>query len=1208
MSSTPDDPFGSFSDLDDDFLAEGAAMAADSAASAAFEGGDVGSSSGGFNGMSDEESAAAFAAREAERAKNREDLYGRLNTEQHEAVFMAHESALVLAAAGSGKTSVLTARVARLVTEGEPSLPASSVMAVTFTNKASQEMKSRLRSLLNKSAVNELWVGTFHSLCNRILRDNHEAAGLPKSFAILDTDGQESVVRNILKDFGLTKASVKEAKKLAALVKPDLLDMPVAGAVGADPLAGVGEVDEGEDDESAMLFLTPKQCVTFINSRKERGRAPEPSGQQITTRSSDGEQLEAIYHEYQIRLAQQGLLDFQDLLARAVDLLRSQPAIRDAYRDKFRAILVDEFQDTNDIQFEWLSLIKGPKAHVTAVGDDDQSIYAFRGADPRNMGRFLKEMAATPAHPNGRLIRLEQNYRSLPHILDAANAIIERNTNRLGKVLRTSKPDTGDRIDLVTYGNGFFEASSIASGIYQRIKDDGVPPSEIAVLYRTNTQSRLLEQELNKLGVPLTVYGGFRFYERQEIKNVLAYLDLVADISRDLSFMRVANFPPRGIGERTLEDLRQQAQSSRISMIEMVDKRVQQMMGNPASIGNAAAQKKLRQLQSFTDTILDLADAAETMPLSRLIEEVVARTGMATHYAEEATGSKSSEDEAKERMENISELVSAARQFELENPLLKTATEQLPEYLTFVALMTSTSESDMSKKNTVSLMTVHSSKGLEFDHVYIAGIEEGVFPHSRAIAEDEERGNGRSIEEASRMVYVGGVPQDEYQENDGPGLQEERRLMYVALTRARKTLTLSHALERMNNGESKEAEPSRFIRELPRKRLNLIDDRETDSADSSSRNAKKRGYNRPDSDLDSDTSGRRSRASPWASGSKGSALLQPAKAQPKTETPDSHASAKRIAVIGTAGRDKSQPMDASLWEAMLADLRGRVGKDDVLVSGGAAWADHLAVHLFLDGHVGGLELFLPAPMVDGEFDPSIPESAASAANYYHGKFKAATGVDGLAEISVAIDMGATVSFEPAAPGYRAMFARNAKVARRSTGAIAYTFGEGDEPADGGTQDTWNQIKGPKTHVALGALRKTSPRPTDLKMAPPTGGSADKPVKSVSAAATSSPKPWQRKWSGKVGTGSQVALDTAKPAASARTGFHAPGATADGVPAGPAPATFTRLRMLGSVGRAPHATAAQQPEGTAEGDKGGAEPEPVAELPAAAQRLLRRRMA
>jgi len=1129
------DPFDNpFFDVDDHLYTGRRAPSYEDDANTAFS---AAGSADGQEQISDEDSASAYAAREAERAANRTGLYERLNVEQEEAVFMGFESSLVLAAAGSGKTSVLTARVARLVTHSDSNIPAESIMAVTFTNKASQEMKHRLRSLLNKSAVKNLWVGTFHSLCNRILRENYAAAGLPKAFAILDTDGQESLVRNILKDYGLTKASVKAAAKLKSLTAPDLLS-------GGDPLAPIGEDadDDGEGDE----FITPSQCVKRINAKKERGIKPDPTGEMPTPRSSDTDQIEAVYSEYEARLAKQGLLDFQDLLSRAVGLLKSDPDVQNHYQDKFRAILVDEFQDTNDIQYEWLNLMKGPKCHLTAVGDDDQSIYAFRGADPKNMGRFLREMTVTPAHPDGRLIRLEQNYRSLPHILEAANAIIERNTNRLGKVLRTAKRDGGEKLDLITFGNGLYEASAIARGVYALVKEQSVPPSEVAILYRTNLQSRLIEQELNKLGIPLTVYGGFRFYERQEIKNVMAYLDLIGDISRDLSFVRVANFPPRGIGERTLEELRQAAQSEKISMIEMVEKRVQMMTENPASIGNLASQKKLRQLSGFMNTVLDLADAAVEMPLSKLIEKVVDSTGISKHYIDEAGGSKSSTEEAEERLGNIAELVSAAKQFELENPQFANAAEQLPEYLSFVALMSSTSESDMSRKNTVSLMTVHSSKGLEFDHVYITGLEEGIFPHSRAINEDEERGNGRSLEEGSRMVYVGGVPQDTYQgEEDGPGLQEERRLMYVALTRARKTLVVTHAESRMVNGDSKSAEPSRFLMELPVKRLNRIDDVEV---------SRDRSIAMMEHPPEPDRGGLMSKAA-----------TQPAK--PVAGNPYGFPVARVIAIIGTAGRDKNKPLDRNLWDRMLADARKRVTTGDALVSGGAAWADHLAVRLYLEGCVNHLALHLPAPIENGVFAGPEMESAGSAANYYHGIFKRNTGVDGLQDIQKAITKGAVVTFEPAAKGYRAMFERNSKVASGASFGLAYTFGQGELPDDGGTKDTWDRFTGDKLHIPLGSL--TAIPSTTAAVAPATAttstnspGLVSKLVSQTLLAANSpeKEKPWKRKW---LSEGQSATPKSALPAVDA-----------------PSRTTMNRLKVLSAPRSTRHQSTPGDPKGLA----------------------------
>jgi DNA helicase-2/ATP-dependent DNA helicase PcrA len=814
----------------------------------------------------------AYAAREAERLKKRESLFSRLNPRQAEAVNGPAVSTLILAGAGSGKTSVLTARIARRIEMGTP---ARSTLAVTFTNKASEEMKVRLRELMDKKTVGDIWVGTFHSLSNKILRENFEAAGLPKSFAILDTDGQEAICRGALKDLGLTKSAVKEAKKLEkAAAQASLL-------ASADPLAGIGNnggldaagaltADDVEDDGEVNEFVTPSQCVKYISSRKEAGEKPHPPTS-VNTMSTDVDQMEAVFQMYQERCAKSGLLDFQDLLTKTVDLLEHDALVRVKYKSRFTTILVDEFQDTNDIQYRWLELLKGDNAHVMAVGDDYQSIYGFRGANPENMFRFRDEMTATKEFPHGRIVKLEENYRSLPHILAAANAIIGNNSGQMEKTLFSSKPDSGEKLDVVAFGSDRFEAGAIAKEIHRLVREDKVEPAEIAVLYRTNMQSRLIEQELNKLGVPLTVYGGYRFFERQEVKNVLAYLDLVTDMTRDLSFSRVANIPARGLGDRTIEELRQMAKSRGISMMEMVGERSESMARHPASVGNAAAQKKQRILESFANIIVELSELTATMPLHRVIERVIERTGLKDFYLAEAKNSKASQEEAEDRISNLEELVSAAKQFELDNPELGTGAEQLPEYMAHVALMTSTSESDMSRKNTVSLMTVHSSKGLEFDEVFVSGLEETVFPHSRAIAEDEMGGNGKSMAEA--MKDIGTDADDEgsdyVEPGDGPGIREERRLMYVAITRARKRVSLSYARERMVNGEIKRYEPSRFLEEIPAKRVNLIDDaeRHADARNSGGRQSygnKSKGYGNHEYGGDAYDNGRAGRATPKA--------------------------------------------------------------------------------------------------------------------------------------------------------------------------------------------------------------------------------------------------------------------------------------------------------------------------------------------------------
>ncbi len=1050
----------------------------------------------------------------------REELFSRLNERQREAVMMPAQSALVLAAAGSGKTSVLTARIARLVTTGTGSgaLPARSVMAVTFTNKAALEMRSRLKKLLAWRAVNDVWIGTFHSLCNRILRDNAKAAGLPKTFAILDVDAQEALCRGILKDKGLTKSAVKaKAKASAQAAQASLLDgddsASTTGTTSAKEarLAFAGGLSEAalgaKDGGDAGEFVTPSQCAKYISARKEALEPPRPPEGPVTPRSTDIEQLEAVYAAYQERCAKAGLLDFQDLLTRTVSLLKNNTEVREQLRSRFQAILVDEFQDTNAIQYEWLSLLKGPKAHVMAVGDDDQSIYAFRGAKPQNMALFLKELAAKADGSPGRLIKLEENYRSLPYVLDIANAVIANNTERLGKMLRTAAPNRGEKAELVHFPNGFSEAAEIARVIHRMVRiEKTAKPSEIAILYRANQQSRMFEAELNKLGIPLTVYGGFRFYERQEVKHAMAYLDLVNDINHDIAFARVANFPPRGLGEQTIETLRQDAQIQNVSMMGMVAKRAQWREQSPSAIGNATAQKRQVELERFAELVLGLADDAPTMQLHELVQATLERSGLLAHYQAEDTES-GSEDSSK--CANLLELVSAARQFVLdtENIASMDVAGQLSEYLAHVALMTSTSESDMHAKQTVSLMTVHSSKGLEFDHVWVTGLEEDTFPHARAIEEDANYVPPKDAS-ASMGDLLGGQAAKEETGiiSGGPSIQEERRLLYVAVTRARHGLTLSSSAQRLVNGQIMHTKPSRFLRELPPASILVTDLRPQaqrrapggeDHAPAAPSGNTGTGSAIAKSDTPSSSLARMlqrsSSAAPAAPNPKPSstAIGQPTSPLKTAAESAPAASTASISIIGTAGRDKSMDsaMTRELWQAMLDDARDRVetaagelGRPVHLVSGGAAWADHLAVALFLEkrdpGCIAGLTLHLPAPLSKtgpGFEGPDIRQggSSGAAASWYHQKFSRAVGIDSLAQLREAISKGAQITEEPAGPGYGAMTRRNLKIAKASGRLLAYTWGSGDAPDDGGTSDTWSRAEhARREHVSLGALQTT----------------------------------------------------------------------------------------------------------------------------------------
>ena len=734
------------------------------------------------------EKAKAVAYAERDPAAFSERLVKNLNDKQREAVLYPHESLLVLAGAGSGKTTVLIGRIANLVNEG---IPARKILSVTFTNKASEEMKKRLNDKMTREDVNSIWAGTFHSVCNRMLREDYEAAGLPRNFAILDTDSQESLIKTITKD------------RNAAFNIEDLK------SIERDPSS-----DKSDDDVSGGVEkITAKDVVNYINSKKEFGIKPY----QIDAFPGSREEVfVTLYDEYERACKAQGLLDFNDLLYRTVELLEQNHDIRAKYHERFAAILIDEFQDTNDIQYRWLRLIKSPSTFVTAVGDDDQSIYAFRGANPKNMRLFVEEMTATPASPYGAIVKLEQNYRSLPYILNAANAIISTNTNRLGKNLWSGGVDRGEKIILTEFESGTAEAAVVAKKVHSLIHERKVQPKEIAVLYRTNMQSRGIETEINKLGIPATVYGGFRFYERQEIKHVLAYMDLVSNFTRDISFARVVNFPQRGIGDRTVEDLRQDARAHNLSMMEMIGMRAERGISGVT----AASVKKQAALEKFAFMILDLTDASVNMSLSELVEEIVQKTGMMTYYDTLPS------EESAERKSNIEELVSAAKQFELDHPGLGTAIEQMPEYLSFVQLMTSTSKASMDELNTVSLMSVHSSKGLEFDYVFLTGLEEGLFPHQRSIGDnDGKRGpitppiveeyddDGELTDETIRKMQERlDAPENNI---DSDEMQEECRIMYVATTRPRKHLEITYAKTRMSNGEIKTQKPSRFLERIP---------------------------------------------------------------------------------------------------------------------------------------------------------------------------------------------------------------------------------------------------------------------------------------------------------------------------------------------------------------------------------------------------------
>lgn len=680
--------------------------------------------------------------------------FDRLNDEQRAAVAYPEKSCLILAGAGSGKTSVLTTRIAALMSP-KPVWPGAAfdvgpeaILAVTFTNKAADEMRKRLSGMVGRKLSSMVWMGTFHSICLRMLRENHEPARLPKNFAVIDPDAQEMLMRGII-----------------------------------NPMKARGDLPLVDWDT-----VKPGMLIKEINANKERHKkSPIASLQGSYGGAIHEDDFRTIFAAYETECERQGLLDFNDLLDRAVTLLLQNPAVAQKYQSKFRAILVDEFQDTNDIQYQWLRLIRGERSFVLGVGDDDQSIYSFRGANPSNMRAFQQDIA------RGNIIRLERNYRSHPHILNAANALIAQNKDRLGKNLWTDKKSADAKINFKEYMTEEDEARDVAIQVKNLLKPvpregsttpPAIPANEIAVLYRTNQQSRLLEQEFNKLNIPVTVYGGFKFFERQEVKRVLAYIDLVSNNDRDISFTQAVGFPVRGIGEATIADIKAVAEKRGRSIFQEI---VERSDVPPETLGNKSVQNKQKLLEQFVSMILDFGEMAEEMPLHTLMSEVINRSGIRAMYEAEKT------EEAIERLANLDELVCAAASFSEESGLT-TAAKAIPEYLAMVQLATSTSEADMNKKGTVSLMTVHASKGLEFDSVFVTGMENNTFPHSRAIQEKNT--------------------------------EEERRLAYVAVTRAKRSLRMSMCLTRLEREGSKvsrkERQRSMFIDEIPSELLKLI--------------------------------------------------------------------------------------------------------------------------------------------------------------------------------------------------------------------------------------------------------------------------------------------------------------------------------------------------------------------------------------------------
>ncbi|MCJ8168127.1 DNA helicase II [Atopomonas sediminilitoris] len=638
------------------------------------------------------------------------NLLDHLNAGQRAAVSAALGQQLVLAGAGSGKTRVLVHRIAWLL-QVENAAP-HSIMAVTFTNKAAHEMRARIAQMLGAEPAG-MWVGTFHGLAHRLLRQHWQEAGLVENFQILDSDDQHRLVKRVLRELQL-------------------------------------------DDQR----WPPKQAQWFINGQKDEGIRPhniQPGGDLFLAT------MQKIYEAYEAACARAGAVDFAELLLRALELWRDRPSLLEHYRLRFKHVLVDEFQDTNAVQYAWLRLLAGKHCNLMVVGDDDQSIYGWRGARIENIQQFNSDF------PNAEMIRLEQNYRSTGTILKAANSLIANNAGRLGKELWTDDIE-GDPIALYAAFNEYDEARFIVERIEQGVRD-GMARQDMAILYRSNAQSRVLEEALLREKIPYRIYGGQRFFERLEIKNALAYLRLVRLRDDDAALERVINVPPRGIGEKTVENLRQHAREQGLSMWRAM----QQLIANQAVSGRAASS-----LGSFIELIENLASKVDAFALGLMTQTVIEQSGLiAYHRAEKG-------DKGQARVENLEELVSAARTFESEEVELS----PLADFLDHAALEAGDTQAD-EHEDSVQLMTLHSAKGLEFPLVFLAGMEEGLFPHKM------------SLEEPGR-------------------LEEERRLAYVGVTRAMQQLVLTYAETRRLYGSETYNKVSRFVREMPADTLSEV--------------------------------------------------------------------------------------------------------------------------------------------------------------------------------------------------------------------------------------------------------------------------------------------------------------------------------------------------------------------------------------------------
>ncbi len=624
-----------------------------------------------------------------------------LNDAQRQAVTAPLQPTLVLAGAGSGKTRVLTHRVEWLVqVEG---VSPHGILAVTFTNKAAAEMRHRIEQQLGLPSA-PLWIGTFHGVCHRLLRLHWREAGLPQGFQILDGEDQQRLVKKVIRGLNL--------------------------------------------DDTRWV---PREVAWFINSRKDEGERPKHL-------KDDGDptrrQMIKLYEAYEDACRRNGVVDFAELLLRSYEILRDAPGLGDHYRARFRHVLVDEFQDTNTIQYEWMKALVGAVSIPYVVGDDDQSIYRWRGARVENLQQYRRDFRDV------QLFRLEQNYRSTGNILDAANAIIGNNSGRIGKKLWTSE-GKGAPIRLFRAYNERDEAEFVVQKIREWIARGG-NRRDSAILYRSNAQSRVFEEYLLAARIPYRVYGGLRFFERQEIKDALAYLRLISNRDDDASFERVVNLPTRGIGARTLEVLRAHARAQQKSMWQ-----------SAFECNDELGTKAASCLQAFLALIEKLDAETRGLPLHEQVDHVVQASGLAGHYQKEKA------DKGEARLENLEELVSAARGFEPEDDDMT----PLMAFLSHAVLESGEGQAE-EWEDCVQMMTLHSAKGLEFPVVFLCGMEDGLFPHQRSVM-------------------------------DVHGLEEERRLCYVGCTRAMRHLYLTYAEQRRMHGIDSFGAPSRFIAEIP---------------------------------------------------------------------------------------------------------------------------------------------------------------------------------------------------------------------------------------------------------------------------------------------------------------------------------------------------------------------------------------------------------